>query len=177
MPLLHHAPTCHCCSDRCRLPHLLIVACPCSFCCCLPPPQPLLRPLPPLKWLQRRLSPSPSVLVAVGIERAALALALLVARPPHCRCHRPHRCHRRRSSTTLIAIAFAAIATTLFVAQHLCRDPVLAAIAIAVRRCYPHHRRKRFHCHHCQRCHRCLNFHQPLPLLLPLPPPPLPHMP
>jgi hypothetical protein len=45
----------------------------------------LLRPLPPLKRLQRRLSPSPSALVAVGIERATLALALFVTHQPHRR--------------------------------------------------------------------------------------------
>ncbi len=106
---------------------------------------------------------------------AALALTLFVACQPHCHCHRPHCCRRGCSATTLIAIALAAIATTLFVAQHLRCDPVLATIAIAVRRRYPHHRCKRFHRRHCQRRHRCLNFHRRLPLLLPLPPPPLPH--
>ncbi len=127
--------------------------------CCLPPQFLLLSATAiaivaaaaPLKRLQRRLSPSPSVHVAVGIERAALALALFVARQPHCRPHHPHRHRRHRSATTLVAITLAAIATTLFVAQHLCRDPVLAAIAVAVCRRYPHHRRKRFHRRHCWR--------------------------
>ncbi len=80
------------------------------------------------------LSPPRSALIAVAIALAALALAPFVARRPRLRHHRPH-CHRRRCSpATLVVIALAAVTTTLFIARHLRCDPVLATVAVAVRR-------------------------------------------
>ena len=97
----------------------------------------------------------------------------------HGRCLRCYQCRLPHFFDSCLPPQFLLLSATPLatVTATATADPVLAAAAVTVRHRHCHHRCQRFKCRHRQCPHCCLCFHPRQPLLLPLAPPPFPHVP